>query len=171
MALLYRKKVRDAVLGLLSANFNTVMEATATVYGVDPVVIDFTPGSPTFAVSHIDPSNVEKCQFLQYPAACLYTSDVVDMGSPKQWEFSGKVMAHIDFYVRDREGVEGSNTEDLFDAIEDAVLQVLNSPANAWPAGVVFARNTQASRQTLIPLADGYATQIPIGSLFEVFIQ
>jgi hypothetical protein len=170
MALQYRKTVRDAVLSLLQANFNTTLSGLAAAYGIDPFAIDFTSGSTNFAVSHIDPSNIERCQFTEFPAACLYTSDAADNGETKNMHFCGQVQAHIDFYVRDKDGVEGFDTESLFDAIEDAVLTLLNDQSNQWPAGVIFARNTRMQRQTLVPLGEGLATYIPITTVFEVYV-
>jgi hypothetical protein len=171
MALLYRKKVRDAVLGFLTSSFNSTLASVAPTYGIPAFSLDFSPESSVdFAVSHIEPSNIETCRLTSFPAGCLYTSDVVDEGEPHSLSFAGKLFAHIDFYVRDREGAEGFNTEDLFDAIEDAALTVLGNPANVWPPGVLFQRKSEMSREYLIPLGDGFATRIPIKTLFEVFI-
>lgn len=173
MALLYRKLVRDALLTLLSdpsVGFNPTFAGLASQYSVAPITIDFTASSQTFAVSHIEKGNIEHSRLLQYPAACLYTSDVVDRGDPHGFMFAGQVMAHVDFFVRERQGIEGFDTESQFDAIEDAVLSVVNRPTNQWPGGVAFQRQAQMSREYLIPLADGFGTIIPIGLLFGVYV-
>jgi hypothetical protein len=173
MALLYRKLVRDAILSLLSdpsTGFNPTLAALAGAYGISPFQIDFTGASGNFAISHIDKSNIEHSQLLEFPGGCLYTTDAVDKGDPHGFYFAGAVMAHVVFFVRERQGVEGFNTEDPFDAIEDAVLSVVNRPGNQWPAGVAFQRQAEMSREYLFPLGDGYGTSIPIGLLFGVYV-
>ena len=148
MALQYRKLVRDAIVSFLTANFNTTLAAVAPTYGITPFELDFSVTSQDFAVSRIEPGKiVENCQLLNFPAACLYTTDAVDEGEPYGLSFAGKLFAHLDFYVNDGAGAEGQNTEDLFDAIEDAALMVLGNPANAWPPGVLFQRKSEMQRQ------------------------
>lgn len=170
MALQYRKVVRDAVLGFLAANFNNALSGMGGIYGITPFELDFSDSSTNFAVSHIDPAKIERCQLTDFPAACLYTSEVQANGDVHAIQFSGKLMAHLDLYVRDREGAEGFNTEDLFDAIEDAAVSVLNNRSNHWPAGVIYSRMLNMNRETLIPLGDGFATRIPITMAFEVYV-
>lgn len=171
MALQYRKKVRDSILTLLTASFNSTLGTLAATYGITPFTIDFSSSSVNFAVSHIDPADIENCQFETYPAACLYTTEAINTGDPKQWNFSGKVMANLDFYVRDRNGAEGFDTESYFDAIEDSVLSILQNESNQWPGGVIYTRSLEMGREYLIPLGDGFATRIPIKALFEVYVQ
>lgn len=170
MSIAYRKVVRDAVLGILRATWNDTFNDVANDYGIAPFGIDFSGGSQSFAVAHIDPSRIEASQLQIFPAACLYTTDATDNGDPHGFIFSGSVMANLDFYVRNREGIEPSDSESQFDAIEDAALMVLNDPSNQWPDGVIFARNSRMQREYLIPLGDGFATRIPISTLFEVYV-
>jgi hypothetical protein len=173
MSLQYRKKVRDAILGLFAdpaTGFNATLAAMAVTYGIAPFSIDFSGAAGNFAISHIERSNIEVCYLTSFPGACLYTSDIVDNADPKGFSFSGRVMAHLDFYVLDRGGIEGFNTEDEFDAIEDAALSIMNRDANQWPAGILFSRRSQGTRESMYPLGDGYGTKIPIGSLFDVYI-
>lgn len=173
MALQYRKVVRDAILGLLRTNFNSVMNSLADVYKIVPQAFDFTHESTNFAVTHIDQSNIETCQ-IQWGSGvqvggCLYTTDAIDTGIPRGLPFAGSVLANVDLFVRDRtDGAEGFNTEDYFDAYEDGVLSVMNDPANQWPAGVILSRQSRMQREHLIPLGDGFATCIPIQMAFEV---
>lgn len=168
MALLYRKKVRDAILSLLTTSFNSTLDTVCAAYGVDPFVLDFSDGSPNFAVSHIDPVNIENCQFQQFPAMCIYTTDAVDNGSPRALSFAGQLIANADIYLRYRDGAEGTNTEDIPDAIEEAFFTLLNTAT--WPAGVLFQRQTKLTRETIVPLSDGFYMRIPISTLFEVYV-
>lgn len=171
MALQYRKKVRDAILALLDAQFNPTLNSIASVYGTVPFILNFQSDSTNFAVAHIDSKNVELSQLQIFPAACLYTTEAINTGGPKEYGFAGKVMAHLDFYVRDRGGAEAFNSEDLFDAIEDTAVTILQCNTNQWPSGVIYSRELEMGRETLIALGDGFATYIPIKALFEVYIQ
>ena len=169
----YRKKTRDAILSLLTANFNTTLAALASSYGITPFTLDFSAASINFAVSHIDENNIENCQ-IEWSSGvsvggCLYTSDALDENSVHALNFSGKLFANLDFFVRDRQGKEGFNTEDFFDCIEDAAMNVLNDPAS-YPPGVLFQRQSEMQRGAIIPLSDGFATTIPIKTLFEVYV-
>lgn len=168
MALQYRKVVRDAILQFLTAGFNDAMIANAVIYGITPFRIDFSTSSRNFAIAHIAPENIEKSQLLEYPAGCLYTEAAQDTGIPRGLPFAGSVSACLDFFIRDRNGVEPFDSESFFDAIEDAVLTTLNNPALQWPVGVIFARQSVMHREYLIPLGDGFGTRIPIHLQFEV---
>lgn len=159
---------------LLSSGFNSTLASLAASYGVTPFTLDFTSSSINFAVTHINEANIETCQ-IQWSSGvrvggCLYTTEAINSGGPKQWNFAGKVMANLDFYVRDREGTEGFNTEDYFDCIEDAVVTILQNESNAWPGGVIYTRDLEMGRESLIPLSDGFATRIPIKALFEIYV-
>jgi hypothetical protein len=56
--------------------------------------------------------------------------------------------------------MEGSdalpNTEDIMDAFEAAVFECINEPSLIWPAGVRLSRETMATRESGIQLADGF---------------
>lgn len=172
MALLYRKIVRDAMVGFLDAGFNPTLEQLAPLYGITPFTIDFTDTSRNFVQAHIEAGDIEQSPLYEFPAACLYTGEASDTGEPRGIPFTGPVIGHLDFFVRDRDGADLSRfrftREDFFDAIEDAAISVLNNPANRWPAGVIFARQTRMPRERMISLADGYATRIPIATAFRV---
>lgn len=171
MALLYRKKLREAAITRLAAadtGFNAAFAALAGEYGVTPFELDFSDGSTNFIVGHVNPEAVEKSRIETYPAACIYTTEAVDNNDPIGLSFAGAVMLNIDFYVEDRDGMETTAAELLCEAIEDAVLSVLNATSPVWPAGVRMQRKSQMDRQHLVMLADGFATRIPIRSVFSV---
>ena len=168
MALQYRKRVRDAAIGFLAdpgTGFNPKFYALADIYGVAAFEIDFSPDSRNFAQCFVDPDNVEKSQLLDFPGVTVYTTEAEDIGEPRGLAFFGNVILAVDFYVRLREGAE-RNTEDLMDAVEDAVLSALNDPSNDWPPGVLFSRITKVDRQSVQPLADGFHQLIRIESKF-----
>jgi hypothetical protein len=173
--LLYRKTVRDAVLAFLAAGFNARINAFASIYGIAPFTLDFTTASVNFAVASIDPANIENCQ-IDWSGdvnvgGCLYTGDLVNDGGPKEWNVASKLFVHLDLYVRQRTGIEGFNTEDEFDCIEDAAVSTIQNLDNRWPGGVIYSRDFAGTRERSIPLGDGFAARIPLKFLFEVFVQ
>lgn len=166
MALWYRKRIRDAAVALLAASFNTKLQALAIDYGIVPFEIDWTSDdSRSFAQCFIEPDQVEASQILDFPGVTIYTTEAEDTGEPRGVPFYGAVILAIDFYVRLRLGVE-RNTEDLMDAVEDAVMSILNDPAVTWPPGVLFGRKTKAARNSVQPLSDGFQQLIRIESQF-----
>jgi len=175
VALLYRKTIRDAIVAVLSAagtGFNARLTASAVAYGIEPFSIDFTGADQNFALCKIDPQNIELCSLLNFPAGCLYTDEAADSGLPRGITFSGEVIACLEFYLRQREGVEGFDSESLLDATEDAAMSAINSPAVSWPINstisVIFARKNSAERDHLIQLGDGFGQRIRMRILFEV---
>jgi hypothetical protein len=171
VALRYRKLVRDAIETALAdpaTGFNARLSSAAGVYGITPFSIDFTGAANNYARANINSADIELCELLSFPAACIYTGDANDTGDPRQWSFAGGVEAYLDFYVRDRSGVEPFDTESFLDAIEDAALSTLNVYSLAWPPGVAFTRETKIARDHLIPLGDGHGHRISISLPFEV---
>jgi hypothetical protein len=176
LSLTYRKTVRDAIRAAMahaSTGFNVRLNALATAYGITPFTIDWTSAeSRTFAQSLIDPQNIEICQLLDFPAACLYTEQANDTGFPRGVKFSGSMVASLDFWQRQRDGIESLDTESMSDAIEDAAMSVLNDPTVPWPINssisVIFARQCAIQRDHLVPLADGFGQRVSIKIPFEV---
>ena len=137
----------------------------ATTYGILAFQIDWTADSRNFAQCFVEPDHIEDSQLLDFPGVTIYTTEAEDTGEPRGLPFFGNVILAIDFYVRLREGAE-KNTEDLIDAVEDAVLSVLNDPNVIWPPGVLFSRITKAARMPIQPLSDGFQQLIRIESQF-----
>jgi hypothetical protein len=175
VALLYRKTIRDAIVAVLSdaaTGFNARLNASAAAYGIVPFTIDFTGAEQNFALCRIDPQNIELCELLNFPAACLYTEEAADTGLPRGIAFSGEVIACLDFYLRQRTGAEAFDSESMLDAIEDAAMSAINDPAVRWPISsaisAIFARKNSAGRDHLVPLGDGFGQRIGMRILFEV---
>ena len=168
MALQYRKRVRDAAVAFLAdpdTGFNPALQALASTYGILAFPIDFTAASRNFAQCFVEPDRVEDSRLLDFPGVTVYTTEAEDVGEPRGIPYFGAVILAIDFYVRLREGAE-RNTEDLMDAVEDAVLLTLNNPDNVWPAGVLFGRKSKSVRMAVQPLKDGFHQLIRIESQF-----
>lgn len=175
MALLYRKTVRDAIVAVLSdaaTGFNARLNASAIAYGIVPFTIDFTGAAQNFALCKIEPKDIELCELLSFPAACLYTEEAADTGIPRGITFSGEVIACLDFYLRQHTGVESFDSESMLDAIEDAAMSAINNPAVHWPISsaisAIFARKNSANRDHLVQLGDGFGQRIGMRILFEV---
>jgi len=173
MSLTYRKAVRDAIASVMAnplTGFNFRLNAIAADYGVTPFEIEWGGSADNFAMAYIDPQDIETCSLLNFPAACLYTSDAEDTGLPRAVAFSGGLIACLDFWQRKREGAEGFDTESMTDAIEDAAMSAIN--AATWPidqnVSVIFSRRTSIQRDHLVPLADGFGQRIHIRMQFEV---
>lgn len=167
----YRKIVRDAVRGFMAdavTGFNPTLAALSSTYGITPFAITWTSPSRNFTQSFIE--DVELSPILDFPGAALYTSDARDTGEPRALSFTGDVTACLDFWIRYRTGAEAFDSESVLDAVEDAAMKVLNTQANAWPVGVLFARDTAILRGPLMPLADGWQHRISIASRFGVRI-
>jgi hypothetical protein len=150
MARLYRKTVRDAIISVLAdpaTGFNTRLNASAVEYGITSFAIDWSGAAGNFALSYIDPANIEICELLNFPAACLYTDEAADTGLPRGITFSGQVIACLEFYQRLRKGIESFDTESLTDAIEDATMSALNDPVVAWPISQVHFGDLRAAEQ------------------------
>lgn len=167
----YRKIVRDAARGFLADGtngFNAKLSALAGSYGITPFTITWTSPTRNFSQTFIE--SVEESPILDFPGAALYTREAGDTGVPRALSFSGDVMLCLDFWIRYRTGVEAFDSESILDAVEDAALAVLNAQSNAWPAGVLFARETTILRDPLLPLGDGWQHKISISSRFAVRI-
>jgi hypothetical protein len=180
MPLLYRKSLRDAVTAILadqSNGFNARLDAAAITYGIVPFAIDFSGASRNFAQTYIDPVAIEMSNLLDINpcGGTIYTEEAQDTGEPRgAGSFCGAVLLCLDWYVRDREGIESDNTEDFLDAIEAAALGAINWPGNVFSTdqtSITLARRSKMPRERLIPLADGFATRIPMQMQFNVFDQ
>lgn len=169
----YRKLVRDAIKACLAAGFNDAISSNAILYGVQPFAVDFSDSSTSFVQCSVDPEGIELAPFTEFPAGCCYTEDAAEADQPFALGFGGHVMGSVDFYVRHRDGIEGANTEDELDRIEDAVMTLFR--AYQWPlvkdvSTVVYSRRARSQRRHFIPLGDGWASRISIQAQFSVSI-
>lgn len=171
MALLYRKLVRDAVVAVLSANFNSAHAAAATLYGVTPIALDFSSASQNFVQVYIDPTELELSPILTPEPAgmALWTEPAVDTGRVRASTFDGGVIFRLCGIITLREGAETSDTESILDCFEDAVLTTLNS-YTAWAPPLRYSRETRIERGKLMPLADGFRQWFDLSGKFEMTI-
>lgn len=160
-----------------TTGFNARLAAIAASYGITAFAVDWDLNSTSFIQSFVDPSAVDVAPLIPADvAALLYTSLSSESheqeGRTKFARYSGQIILHLDFYLRFDDGMEPleRNTEDIADAIEDAVIQVLRRTDADWPAGVVFNGDVASPRESIVHLADGYGQRIPFTFLFEVHV-
>lgn len=167
-----RKTVRDAMLSVLSASgtgLNARIAALATSYGITAFSIDWTAGSKSFFFGYLDPESANLSQLEMQGVCCaIYTSDVSNTHDEKPRTFSGQVMAHLVFYIINRDGIELNDVESLGDAIEDAVISCFENPTANWPVAVTFTGQYQGSFGPIEFTGDGWQRVLPMQFIFEV---
>jgi hypothetical protein len=118
------------------------------------------------------------CNLLEFPGVTIYTT-ALRPAAPGQRTigptFDGAVIANIDFYLRyrpmklhapDADGAAGANDlESMREAVEDAVMQVLD--AAAW-SGPVKYTDMSSDAEPVILTGDGWETRIAIQAAFDV---
>ena len=172
----YRKVVRDAARAALAdevAGFFATLQGLSAGYGVSEDVlaqfqIDFNPGSNNFFQGFLSPGDVGFSELAEVPGLVLYTSAARNEGREKSRQFAGAVLLHIDAYLKFHDGVERDDTEAVADAVEDALVSVVN--AIHWPAGVSYNREYSVDRGSLQLLSDGWWQRVPLTAACGVYI-
>lgn len=170
----YRKSVRDAVVAALVADFNTNHAAIANDYGVTPLTFDFSNASRNFGLWNINPTEVELSPLLDLDPAgmAVYTEKAIDTDSIRGVRFDGAVLFCICGIYRPRKGAEGSDTESIMDAFEDAAMLTINQ--YQWPinsdVSLLFTRETSIERSKLMPLSDGFQQSFEIVGKVKVLV-
>ncbi len=129
------KRARDAVRARLMDpvyGFHAAMAAVAAEYGVPPVSLDFTPSGRRFFEGFLHPDQVEGSTASRYPLAMLYTTIAQNRNLTKHTAFSGQVQVMFQVWLSWRQGNAIANTEDLVDAVEDALVRVFQD--HHWEA-------------------------------------
>lgn len=122
-----RERLEDPVHGL-----NAQLADLAPSYGVQPIALDFTPGGNRFFESFVHPDQVEASTAMRYPLAMLYGTIAQNRNRTKHTRFSGPVQAVFQVWLSWRRGNAAANTEDLVDAVEDALVRVFQD--DRWEA-------------------------------------
>jgi hypothetical protein len=107
-----RKVVRETLLAVLAdpdTGFNANLANVGAAYGIDSIFeIDWTTGSPNFFQGNISPDQIVSADLIPDEAGvcvALYTSvSQTNSGDERQKPsiFSGKILLHVDFYLRRR---------------------------------------------------------------------
>jgi len=185
-----RKVVRETLLAVLAdpdTGFNANLANVGAAYGIDSIFeIDWTTGSPNFFQGNIAPDQIVSADLIPDEAGvcvALYTSvSQTNSGDERQKPsiFSGKILLHVDFYLRRRKlhilrqgdslppDVTG-DMEILPDAIEDAFLTTVMAPDVDW-FPVSFNGDFQCSREPFLFMGDGWQARIPFQLMCEVHV-
>jgi hypothetical protein len=176
-----RKLVRDVIRGALADathGFNAKIAAIAASYGIAAFTINWgAADSPNFIQSQLDTVS-EGVSRLTGIRVALYTGGSQTLPAEdrsKGAKYEGEIEAHLDVWVEFGGGADVTDdlTEPYADAIEDAVIEVLNpqSPLRAaWQGPVYFDGTMAAIRNPVVPLEDGYQQYLSFTFIFEVSV-
>ena len=171
----YTRAARRAVYDRLAASFNSNLAAVAcSVYGIENVPeIDWTPGGGYVFEGYLVPSDVTSISEIaarfgdRKLGLVLYSSGAQDDRDVKFKSFSGSVIVNADFYWMALDGF-ASSTEDVADAIEDAVNACMRP---AISTGVATGPTAMATRRDPVAIEDGgYMQRIPFEFRMEVTV-
>lgn len=167
------KAVRDAVRARLmdpAYGFNAAMAAVAGSYGVQPLALDFAPGANRFYEGFVHPDQVEASAATRYPLAVLYGTIAQNRNFTKHAVFSGQVQVVFQVWLSWRKGNAVANTEDLVDAVEDALVRVFNDHAweAAYTAPLVYNGDLAIARAQIEMAGEHWRQGITARMTFEV---
>lgn len=185
-----RKAVREAIKAVLADatnGLNAKVAALAPSYDVAPFEINFAAPSETFMEANLMPEDVDISALFGSDSgvfAFLYTSASTTEIDGRQHPatFSGRVIAHLDFYLRQKrkdfplQGGQlpqesGLNLEAVGDLIEDAVnaAMMARDSAALW-GNCNWNGEYSCPRESAILLGDGWEQRIPFIFPCEVHI-
>lgn len=168
MALLNHKLVQDSVRNVLANNFNSAYIESSSVFGVDPIALDFSTGSQNVIESSFDPADIELSALLQMEPAgmAIYTGPAEDTGKTRASSFDGPVIFHVCGVITVRQGAEGVDTQSIINCYEGTVWGILN--AALWAPPLRFTRETRSDRSRLVRLSDGFRQWFDLSGKFEL---
>lgn len=160
--------------------FNVKLAAIAASYGIAAFSIDWSAtGSDSFLQSYVAGADRDLSR-LSGISVALYTSASQQAPNPqrgKGYTFDGTVIAHLDFFVQFNDGVEPTEdqTENIADAIEDAILQVLCAPNSAlmrayFSGPVHYTGGFSCARGPIAQTEDGFEQLLPFTFQYEVTV-
>lgn len=160
----YARVARRAIYDRLSATFNSNLASVAATYGIENVPeIDWTPGGPGVFEGFLVPSDVTSISAIATKfgdrklGLVLYVSASQDRRDVKFKSFSGVVTVNADFYWMALDGY--GSTEDVADAIEDAVNACFRPPISS---GAATGPTSMTVRRDPVAIENsGYMQRIP----------
>lgn len=167
------KAARDAVRIRLQdplAGFNATMAAVAPGYGVDPIALDFEAAGRRFFEGFVHPEQLENSTSIRYPVAMLYGTIAQNRNLTKHALFSGQVQLIFQVWLSWRKGNAVPNTEDLVDAVEDALVRVFqdHSWAAAYTEPLVYNGDLVVARAQMEQAGEHWRQGITARLTFEV---
>jgi len=179
------KAARTAIVDALkhaTGGWNATYPTIAAAYPspVKSFLLDFTSTSGNVFLGQLAGfEDLDFTQIDQYQACAIYTTMAANVGMERPRNFSGHVIAHVDWALSYREkrgtatGVEANDTESPADAIDEAMGAIFLDRLGTTiplPAGVRYARNMASERTPLILNDDGFSQIIRYEFVFEVHI-
>ena len=167
------KAARDAVRARLmdaQSGFNAAMAAVATGYGIAPIALDFSAAGKRFFEGFVHPDQVENSTSARYPLAMLYGTIAQNRNLTKHAAFSGQVQIVFQVWLSWRKGNAVANTEDLADAVEDALARVFQDHtwAAAYTEPLVYNGDLTVARAQLEQSGEHWRQGITARLTFEV---
>lgn len=168
-------RIRNQVktrLAAVSDGFNVTLAALASTYSITPFSITFGANSRNFFQGQINPRQLEETSSIKYPLMTLYSLRIDDDNEQKFQLFSGLVQIGIDVHVDWKSGNAIPDFELMGDAIEDAIVQIMNRTSNqAWDFETVYNGNVSCTRYPLQLAAGSWRQTLRFGLKFEVHEQ
>lgn len=176
-----RKAITDA-LSNATYGWNAKYPAIAATYSapVANFALNFTSTSGNVFFGQLAGFNdLDLTQLDQYQCVAIYTTSAVNQGLQRPRNFSGVVVARVDWMLSYRgkrgtaTGIEANNTEAPADAIDECMHQIFSVHLGkeiALPTGVTWARQMACDRSELLLEDDGFSQMIRYELVFEVNI-
>ncbi len=179
------KLARTAVVNALShatLGWNATYPAIAATYSspVASFTLDFSSASGNVFLGQLAGfEDVDFTQLDQYQCVAIYTTQAMNTRMEMPRNFSGPVLARVDWALSYREkrgtatGVEANDTESPADAIDEAMSEIfLVRLGNtiALPSGVRYMRDLASERSVVSLQGDGFNQFIRYEIPFEVHI-
>ena len=133
------KYATDALLLLLghpTNGFNASLASVAGSYGIQPVTINWGPGSPQFFPVNLHPDDLEESTVSKYPMAFLCGLRSQNTHESHGRKFSGPVELRLSFWLTSKASSivkAASALESLCSAIEEACNNMFWN--GNWPQG------------------------------------
>jgi hypothetical protein len=170
------KVVRDRVRARLAdpvAGFNAALAAACTAFGIQPAPnsIDFTdPKSKNFFQGMLSPDALDQTAPRTYPIVVIYSVGSGNGQAEKFRRFAGTVTFGLDVHLSWRKGNAIADSETLGDAVEEAVLNVFNSPdwTDAYTDPIAYNGEITLTRRPLEMAGEHWRQSHVFRLIFEV---
>jgi hypothetical protein len=163
------KVVRDAVRDRMAERFGAALTDVATLYGVTPFSIDWSPAtSRNFFQGNLHPDDLERTSLSAYPLVFLYTERSANRNDVKYSTFAGEVTIALDFHLSWRRAGALRDFESLVDAVEDATFETLNGLDWVPGFGLVHNGDLAAERSPIETAAEDWRQTIHFRLTFDL---
>lgn len=171
--------VRTALINKLAnalTGFNTVYGNVVDNYpGAGDIAIDFNLlKSYNFFQGRVSVDDIIATGAYKWPAMCAWASAGQNKGKQKPCTWDGAVSAGVAVYLSGQSYAASAlvqNFEGWADAVEDAMIQVVNSYSNQnWGSGVIYDGQIGYERPAPRKAGENWLQEVYFKMLFEVVI-